>query len=250
MSRFGDTLRKALSNTPPALGFRPQAPVKPRMLVIASISELSDDIGLRVEGADAVILSSNVKLKEARAFGKVVSMPWGARIEGSASGVRQAETAGADFIVFAPGTTGLEIIASERLGKVMAVDASFENSLLHSLNEMPVEAIFFEREDRNAVTWLELMQFRRMADVVAKPLLIPVAPDTPPAQLKILWESGVDGVLVAGLSAVLIAGIRNSIDELPLPARRKWQRARPLVPAITPSPTSTPHEEEEEDEEE
>jgi hypothetical protein len=249
MSRFGDTMRKALNTTPPALGFRPAASAKPRMLLVAAINELSDDITALVEGADAVILNNNIKIKEAKSLAKSITIPWGAWIDGGAQSARQAETAGADFLIFDPGVTGIDIMSNERTGKVLTIDVCLENALLHGVNELPVDAIYLRREPGSAITWLDLMQFRRLADMIVKPLLVPIAPDVPMNHLKTLWETGVDAVVISARPGA-IAEIRQGMDGLSLPARRKWLRARPLVPVISSSPASAQHEEEPEEEDE
>jgi hypothetical protein len=250
MSRFGDTMRKALSTTPPALGFRPAASAKPRMLLVAAINEMSDDITALVEGADAVILGNNIKIKEAKNLAKTITIPWGVWIDGGAQSARQAETAGADFLVFDPGVTGIDIMSNERPGKVLTVDVRLENTLLHGLNELPVDAIYLQREPGSAITWLDLMQFRRLADMIVKPLLVPVAPDVPMNQLKTLWDTGVDAVVIPALTAGAVAEKRQGMDGLALTPRRKWLRARPLVSVISSAPASTQQEAEPEEEEE
>ena len=250
MSRLGDILRKALNTAPPALGFRPPAPSRPRMVLIAGITEPLDDVSSYVTGADAVILSSNIKVKDAKGLVKALPMPWGVFFDGSAT-LKQVESFGSDFAVFAPDNTGLDIVSSERLGKVLVVNPAFENALLHSLNEMPLEALYLEREPRGALTFLELMHCRRLADLVAKPLLLPVVPDMPPSQIKVLWEMGVDALVVTATASGEIAGLKRSLDDLILPTRRKWLKAaQPLVPVLRPAPSLTQREEDEEEDEE
>ena len=169
-------------------------------------------------------------------------------LDGSPQAARQAESAGADFLAFDPAKTGLDTVG-ENVGKVISIDASFENALLHSMSELPFEAVILRREAQNTVTWLDLMHFRRLADAITKPLLVPLAPDAGPALLKALWEAGVDGVIVEALAAGEIQKLRRSMDELDLPARRKWLRVRPLVPLVTQSPGPVQREEEEQEEE-
>ena len=248
MNRFGDTLRKALNTTPPALGFRPAAPARPRMVLVAGLNELSDEPESWIRGADAAIFGTNIKVRELKGVAKTLGMPWGVWLDGSPQAAKQAESAGADFLAFDPAKTALDT-AGEDAGKVMAIEASFENSLLHSLGELPIEAVILRRDPQNALTWLDLMHFRRFADIIAKPLLVPLAPDAAPALFKALWEAGVDGVIVEALAAGEIQKLRRSMDALDLPARRKWLRVRPLVPLITQSPGPIQREEEEQDEE-
>jgi len=246
MSRLGDALRKALHTTPPAMGFRPTAPTKPHMALIGVFSEIPGT-AVWIQGADAVIFDASLKPKELKSFAKNMSVPWGILLDGSSS--RLAEAASADFVVFDPNKTGLEIISNDDLGKIIVIEPSCDNSLLHGIGELPVEAVYLKRAPLDVFTWLDLMQCRRLADLITKPLLIPIAQDTPPAHLKALWEAGADGVVVAATEESSLKDMRRSIDGLNLPPRRKWLRARPLVPLMAHMSPPTQHDEGDEDDE-
>jgi len=158
-------------------------------------------------------------------------VPWGISLGDNPQAIKLAESSRADFAVFDP-SASLEMLAIEDLGKVMTVAGALDSALRHGAGELPIDAIYYLRQPQNDVTWLELMQFRRLADLIAKPLLVPVSPDITPAQLNEMWKAGVDGVVVA-VTADAIPEMRRRIDGLSLPARRKWLKARPLVPVIS-----------------
>ncbi|MCL2150232.1 MAG: hypothetical protein FWH51_04825 [Dehalococcoidia bacterium] len=232
MNRLGDALRKALHANPPALGFRPTEPTKPHMVLIAAISEASNNVASWTQGAEAVIFGPSLKPRELKSATKALTVPWGVWIDSATS--HPAEPAGTDFVIFEPDKAGLELMSNECLGKVLALNASHDNTLLHGICELPVEAIYLKRAPQDIFTLQELMQCRRLADLVTKPLLVPVAPDTPPIHFKTLWEAGVDGVVVTATAENSLKALRLEIDRLGLRARRKWLRARPLVPITSP----------------
>jgi hypothetical protein len=241
-------LNKALSATPPALGFRPVAATRPHMALVASLEEISEETAGWVKGADAAILSAGIKAKDAKSLSKTLGITWGISLDDSPQAAKLAESSKADFIVFEP-TSSLEIMAAD-MGRVMIVEGAMESALLHGAGELPIEAVYFKRQPQQAVTWLELMQLRRVADLIAKPLLVPVSPDIAANQLGELWKAGVDGVVVSAAPGV-IAEMRSRIDGLALPDRRKWLKPRPLVPVISAPAESHRHEEDpDEDDEE
>jgi len=246
MSRLGDALHKALHTIPPAMGFRPSAPVKPHMALIAVFSEIPATAAW-AQGADAAMFDASLKPKELKSLTKIISVPWGISLDGTSS--RLAESAAADFVVFEPDKTGLDIISNDNLGRIIVIEPSCDNTVLHSIGELPIEAIYLKRTPQDAFTWADLIQCRRLANLITKPLLIPIAPDTPPAHLKALWEAGVDGAVIAATEECSLADMRRIIDGLNLPTRRKWLRARPLVPLMAQVSPPTQHDEGEEDDE-
>jgi len=248
MSHIGDILRKASHNTPPAMGFRPVAAAKPHMVLVAAINDTSGEAGAQTQGAEAVIISADIKPRALKSLVKTLSVPWG--IWQGVPSPTGRESAGADFVIFEPGKAGLELMSNEDMGKIVAVEPSYDNTLLHGISELPVEAVYYIRAPQNTLSWLELMQCRRLSTLTTKPLLIPVSPDTPPAQLKTLWEAGVDGVVVVGTAENTLQEMRQGMDALALPIRRKGPRARPLVPLMATMPAAAQGDEDGEEEEE
>ena len=245
MSSLGDMLNKSLQTAPPAMGFRPTAPTKPHIVLIAALEEAPGEADGCLTGAEAVIFGVDIKSRELKSLAKTASVPWGAWLGGTAS--KQTEPAGANFVVFEPDKTRLDIMSKDNLGKVMVINPACENTALHGINDLPIEAVYVNRTAQEALTWLDLMQCRRLSDLIAKPLLVPVSSDTPPAQLIALWEAGVDGIVVTATGDV-VKKMRRELDVIDLPARRKWLRARPLVPVITPSASSVQHDDDDDEE--
>jgi len=178
MSHLGNILRKASHNTPPAMGFRPTASTKPHMVLMATISDTFGEAGTRTQGAEAVIISTDIKPRALKGLVKTISVPWGTWQSTSTTG---REPTGADFVVFEPEKAGLELMSNEGLGKIIVVESTYDNTLLHGISELPIEAVYYMRAPQNTITWIELMQCRRLSTITTKPILVPISLDTPPA---------------------------------------------------------------------
>lgn len=252
MSRFGDLLKKSLLVTPPSLGFKPvAAPSKPRMVLVTTLPG-AEVVTEAVGGADAVIVRavSAAPAKALKAMAKALpGTPWGVWLESDGQNLKQADSAEADFVVFAPDRMTLAVMEHEKLGKVMAIEPTIEDSLLRTVGELPAEAVVLVRPDVNApLTWGDLMLYRKLADMIAKPLLVPVAGGITATELKALWETGVDGVVVEAV-AKTVSELRKRMESVSFAARRKWLKLRPLVPLIREEATPAPEEGEEEEDE-
>jgi hypothetical protein len=249
MSRFADMLKKALQSTPPSMGFkRVSASCKPRMALVASTSQVDGISGI-TEGADAVIVSAaaGITTKSLKSLAKALpDIPWGLSLEGDGQNLKQIDNSGADFIVFAPHKMTLAVLENEKLGKVLFVEQSMEDSLLRAGNELPFEAVILNRK-AVTVTWQDLMLFRKLADMLSKPLLAPVPADIKTSELKAMWEAGVDGIVVEVKAEKELAGLRKVMDGLTIPGRRKWLKIRPLVPVMREEPGLVPEEDDDEE---
>jgi hypothetical protein len=243
MSRFADMLKKALQATPSSMGFKPViTSCKPHMALVASASQI-DGISSMVQGADAVIVNAaGISAKSLKTLAKALSdIPWGLSLESDGQNLKQIDNSGADFIAFAPHKMTLAVLENEKLGKVLFMEPTMEDSLLRAGNELPFEAVILNRQ-AVALTWQDLMLFRKLADMLPKPLLVPVLADIKPSELKALWESGVDGIVVEARAEKELVGLRKAMDGLIIPARRKWLKIRPLVPVMREEPGLVPEE--------
>jgi len=245
MSHLKDILRKASPATVPAMGFRPAAPTKPRMVLIAAINEALSEMNTQIQGADAIIISTDIKPRGLKTLTKTLSVPWGIWIITTAQ-----ENAAADFVIFEPEKAGLNLISNENLGKIIAIEPLCDNNILHGISELPADAVILKRAPQDDLTWLDLLQCRRLATITTKPLLVPVASDTPPTHLKALWEAGVDGLVVVATAGCTLLDLRKKMDTLDLSGRRKGLRARPLVPLMASAPSPAHCDEDDEGEEE
>ena len=258
MSRFIDKLNQVSQAVPQPIGFRAAKPVpeKPKILLIASLAEAGgDNLANHLAGADAGLLHIPELSSGAEALREVSQaapdIPWGGWLRGEVRGeIKEMAKAGCDFVVFPATDTSLAIPKDDEVGKVLQVEASLSEGLLRVVNELPVDAVLIasEQQEESFLTWHHLMLFQRFADLLTKPLLALVPSSVTADELQVLWEAGVDGVVVqveAGQPAGRLAELRQAVNKLSLAAPRRRGKVEPLLPHIAGG-TGTVTEEEEE----
>lgn len=261
MSRFIDKLKQASQAEPQPMGFKKEkVDSKPRLLLIARLNQadIGNPAGM-VEGVDAGLLEIEKSGSGVKAVGEmskiVPDIPWGALFTGAGrSGIKQAAEAGCDFVVFPP-EMPLDILADEKVGKILAVADSLERELLRVLDELPLDAVLIAGEPAQglAITCYNLMLFKRFADLSGKPLLVGVPPDITSNELQLLWQAGVDGLVVEASSGQPAGGLkklRQVIDTLTPPSKRRRVKARAIVPPLRGETAPMIDDDEDEEEEE
>ncbi len=258
MSCFINKLKQALQAEPPPMGFRAAQTVsKPRMLLVASLPQASvDSLADLVAGADAGLLpmaklGSGIKTLE-ETVQAVPDIPWGAWLDSiNQQGIKQVEKTGGDFLLFPAAKMSLAILEAEKVGKILAIEASLDEGLLKAINELQADAVFVTSHQKGGycLTWHHLMIFKRLADLLTKPLLVPVPSNVATNELQVLWEAGVDVVVVEaapGQPVGRFKKLHQMIDSLTLPSKRKRMKARALLPQVREEASPIIEEEEEE----
>jgi len=258
VSRFIDKLNQVSRVVPQSMGFRRAQPVseKPKILLLASLAGANiDGLADYVVGADAGLLripklSSGAKtLKEMSQA--VPDIPWGGWLRNiDDGGIKQMAKAGCDFVIFPAANTPLALLQNDEIGKILEVESSLSEGLLRAVNELSIDAVLIaaEQEGEYFLTWHHLMLFQRFADLLTKPLLVSVPSNITANELKVLWEAGVDSVMIEvgdEQSAARLKELHQAIDKLVLPPRRR--KAEALLPHISGETSPVTEEEEEED---
>jgi len=227
------------------------------MLLIASLPQASvDNLADLVAGADAGLLpiaklGSGIKTLE-ETVQSVPDIPWGSWLDSiNQQGIKQVKKAGGDFLLFPAAKMSLAILGVEKVGKILAVEASLDEGLLKAINELPADAVFVTSHQKGGycLTWHHLMIFKRLADLLTKPLLVPVPSNVATNELQVLWEAGVDGVVVEATPGQPAGGLnkfRQMIDGLTLTSKRKRMKARAVLPHLKEEASPITDEEEEE----
>ncbi len=240
MSRFIDKLRQLSQTESQPMGFkREKVYSKPRLMLVVESGADATEVVLK--GADAVILTDMIK-----DLPKKLDIPVGIRLRGG--GIDKLPE-GIDFIVF-QSESPVVIAEGEKKGKVIALKASTELDLLRSLDDLPLDALLISEgggEVQESVTWRYLMLCRRVAALSNKPVLVAVGPQINKHELQLLWEVGVDGVVVTGLTAGNLKKIRLLIDQFITPSKRKRQEIRAIIPKLGEESNSVADIEDDED---
>ena len=258
MSQLIDKLNQFSRTVPQPMGFTMAQPVspKPKLLLIASVTQVNvDGLADYVAGADGGLIQIH-KSSEAKAFQEVSQslsdIPWGVWLRNSGQPeIKQTMKTGCDFVVFPAAKTSLAILQNEAAGIILEIEASLSDGLLRTINELPVDAVLISEELRKdyLLTWHHLMLFQHFANFLTKPLLVSIPSNATANELQVLWEVGVDGVIVeveAGQPVGRISKLRQTIDKLSFPSRRKRRKTEALLPHIAQESGIVADEEEEE----
>ena len=259
MSRFIDKLNQISRAVPQPMGFRARqsVPLKPKMLLVASVAQASaGNLADYVAGADAGLLHISKASSGAKTLQKICQavpdIPWGGWLRDiGREGIEQTTDVGFDFVVFPAAGTSLAILQNDKVGKVLQVEASLTEGLLRAVDELPIDAVFIasEQEEGYFLTWHHLMVFQHLADLLTKPVLASVPLNVAANELLALWEAGVDGIVVGvGEVAGRLKELHQMIAQLAFP-QRKRRKAEALLPRISTEMGMVAEEEEEEEEE-
>jgi len=210
---------------------------QPKMLLVASLTGVdAGKLADYVAGADAGLLPvsslpSGMESLE-KASQAVPGIPWGGWLKGvGGKETKRIKKLGCDFVVFPAGDTSLALAGGE-VGRILEIEASLDGGLLRTIDELPVDAVLIAGEGGEAVlTWRHLMIFQRVAEAVAKPLLVSVPPKITADELQMLWEAGVGGVIAEAGSGGL-KGLRRTIDKATFAPQGRRRREKALLPYL------------------
>ena len=258
MSRLIDELNKVARAASQPIGFRTArtASSEPRLLLIASLTlgdtELTADY---VDGADAVLLHMAKSRPTAQTVQAAVEslpdIPWGIYQEDAGTGrVAPLIQAGCDFVVFPAVSPVTTTPQNDKVGKVLQVESSLDDGLLRAVNDLPVDAALVTDafEGGGSLVWHQLMIFQHLTNLLTKPVIVPVSLKAAESELKVLWEAGVDGIVVEA-DAIKPGGLKELhrlISQLPARTSQKRGKAEALLPYPGGVKETEPEEEEEE----
>jgi hypothetical protein len=139
-----------------------------------------------------------------------------------------------DFVVFSPEKMPLASGAAEKPGRVVGIPFDLEDSLARTVSELPVDAVIINSPGTAPLTFQDLMRFRRLGDWISKPLLAVVPAPLTEEEIKALWDAGIDALVVSLTpeNQAAFKELRATLDDVSLTAKRKWMKARAIVPVI------------------
>ncbi|MCL4534240.1 MAG: hypothetical protein M1370_03665 [Bacteroidetes bacterium] len=151
------------------------------------------------------------------------------------------------------------ILRSSTVGTFLSLDLRYPLPLARAASALPVEGIVIEnsKAEPGSLTLEDLVRYRLLADVIAKPIIAAAGSWLAPDDLVHLRDQGIEGVLVpAGATAseteARIGAFRQAIDALgtaPARSRRDWGRAV-VLPRVGSFGVPSVEEPEEPDEDE
>lgn len=150
------------------------------------------------------------------------------------------DTDGADFQIFSSDSTPIGALAGEKRTTVMQVAPELDDSLLRTIDILPVDAFFVSLADADSLTISQLMRLGRVRGVTSRWLLayLPALPSKEEAEQ--LRDAGVAAIAVSAkdLTAEAFKETREMLLDLPRESPKKKQRERGV--ATLPRPSNTP----------
>lgn len=239
MSKFIDRLKQISLPQSKVMGFRQNNETTARLKIqlAAFVQRSNETLVNKLSAADAIIINDIKQLSP--------DILWGFTVEKvSTEDVDKAIEAGADFVVLPADEAVLS--PDKNTGKVLQLDQSVSDILLGAVNELPLDAVLVngDSETGTAITWRKLMQFRRFSGLVSKPVLVFIPPEVSSAELQLIWEMGISGVVVSIKTASdvnLLNKVREMINGLHHPSPKKKERLIPFLPQGS-TPAAKPEE--------
>jgi hypothetical protein len=234
MSKFIERLQQVLQPPVQSMGFMSakSEQARPRIQLVLEVTDDKSKSQLKeLDKADALLVPIST-------IGTGKMILGGRLTKGDAAEVEQTIEAGADFIVLP--ANGEVSPPDKKVGKILQIEASITDVLLRTVSSLPVDAVLIKEEENGLVlTWKRLMLIHRFTSLAGKTLMIEVLPTASGAELQQIWEAGVSGIIVktdVEQAEAVVLNLRNIIDKLTFPSKRKQEKSMAIVPHIESAP--------------
>ncbi len=148
---------------------------------------------------------------------------------------------GADFQVFSSEATPIGALGGEDRTNVMQIVPEADDSLLRTIEHLPVDAFLVSLADADSLTVRQLMRLGRVRGVTSRWLLAQLSTLPAKDELEQLREVGVAGIVIglAGRAAAELSACREALLALPhQPPERQRRRSTATLPS--PSAPAAP----------
>lgn len=235
MSKLLDKLNQVSRGSAPPLGFKAAVaiPKSPRMVLIAALAAGDAPAASAAkEYADAVLLSKEESTKSSEKLAASLGeLPWGISLaEATGEQLSRLKEAGCDFLACAAESAPLMLLHEEGMGRIVEVTPSLPDGLIRATAQLPIDVVLIGGEPSLSVQRLMICQ--HLANLVHKPLVARAPLHMSPEDIKVLWETGLVGVVVqaAGDAGEGLSRLKQAIEALPLSRRRRSEKAEALLP--------------------
>ena len=255
MSKFVDKLRSTTEGALQPMGFRPGRAVSKElsMLLIATSppGEVEAVAEIARDNIDAIMVrtgeDSDSLLDE---LGKIAgNTPWGVMSDAvSREYLEKLLKLGCDFLAFKAESAQAVALEEEDMGKILVIEHSLPDSLMAVVGQLSVDAVLIANPVDSPLTIRHLMDYYRVAALTHKPLLMEVSDDIDDADLRNLWDMGLDGAIVelkGEHAREQILRLKGIIENFPPASKRGQQTMKVTLPQIGAFTASVEEEEEE-----
>jgi hypothetical protein len=235
------------------MGFGARSRQEPRAILLGVLAEKGADAKSALEaGADVVVIrasNANAAAEAKAAAGGNSDTALGVWLgdldDKTAAALAEA---GCDFTIGTLDGTVATAVDTERMGQVLVAESAMDDTTLRALASLGLDALFVEH-GKGAMSLADQLQLVRLASFASTPLLVTVSADAPVAELRVLRDSGVAGVLLAaGASKAQIEALSDRLRAVPARKSRRDGAEMALVPSVAAAGAN--HEEEDDDGEE
>jgi hypothetical protein len=229
MSKFIEKLQQVFQPSAQSMGFQAAKAElrRPRIQLAVYITGAKTKTPVKeIEGPDAVVFPVAVA-----GGSKTLSGAW--LVKGDAAEAEKAAGNGADFVIM---PVSCEVMPPDnKIGKILLIESSITDMLLRTVNDLSVDAVLLAEDKENGVsfTWKRMMLIHRFSSILSKPLLIEVTPGITSAEMQMVWDAGISGVLLktdAEQAETAAPALRAIIDKLSFPSKRKRDKSLAFLP--------------------
>lgn len=247
MSQLQKKMQRIQKREGPGIGFGAAVREQPRAMLLVAMAADGNEAKAALEaGADAAVIRTaargGVSQLDGLAGDKAsVGMFSEALDETSASALAKA---GCDFVISSLEQTESVAVDTDRMGHVLIANEAMEDNTLRALAPLGLDALFVERRGAGVMLANQL-GLVRLASFASTPLLVTVDPGAAVAELRVLRDSGVAGVVTPeGSTADQLKKLVEALKAVPPPRKSRREGAEM---AIVPAAAAGRHEEEDDD---
>ncbi|MEO6397743.1 MAG: hypothetical protein ABIP13_04695 [Tepidiformaceae bacterium] len=235
MSQLQKKMQKLQRREGPSMGFSAAAREQPRAMLLLALTTSKAEAKAALEaGVDAVVLrvegAKAAAMVDAVVDGKTcVGVLTQGLDEDAAAGLAKA---GCDFVISSVDATESSAVDTERMGHVLIATEGMEDNTLRAIAPLGLDALYVERPAGGTMLANQLALVR-LATFASTPLLVTVAAKPSVAELRVLRDSGVGGVVAPeGANAAELKALIKALVDVPAPKKSRRDGAEM---AIVPS---------------
>ncbi|MEX2599111.1 MAG: hypothetical protein WD533_05580 [Dehalococcoidia bacterium] len=243
MGKLLDMLEKASRGAVQPLGFGGggrREKVAPMLLLgaVQAGDEAQAKLVLEAGLDAAIVVAKGAKAadltKSTKALGEAVFGVWQEQAQAEA-------VEGCEFQVFTSDATPIAALSGEERTNVMQVVPELDDSLLRTIDHLPVDAFLVSLADAESLTVAQLMRLARVRGVTSRWLLVHLRALPSKEELEQFRDAGVGGIVVSveGQSLEALKACRETLLGLPheAPDRDKGKgRSFATLPSVVEGP--------------